>query len=45
MVFSMQPQLLFPDKDFSIRIKDTVLNTKDGCDVLRKDVPKEIDEI
>jgi Xaa-Pro aminopeptidase len=28
-----------------IRIEDTVLVTKDGCEVLTKDVPKELREI
>lgn len=45
MVFAIEPALYYPEKGFGIRIEDTVLITKDGCDVLTKDVPKEIDEI
>jgi Xaa-Pro aminopeptidase len=45
MVFAIEPALYYPDKAMGIRIEDTVLITKDGCEVLTKDVPKEIDEI
>jgi len=45
MVFAIEPALYFPEKGFGIRVEDTVLVTKDGCEVLSKDVPKEIDEI
>jgi Xaa-Pro aminopeptidase len=45
MVFAIEPALYFPDKNIGIRIEDTVLITKDGCEVLTRDVPKEIDEI
>lgn len=45
MVFAIEPGLYYPEKELSIRIEDTVLITKDGCEVLSKDVPKEIDEI
>ena len=31
--------------NIGIRIEDDVLVTKNGCDVLSKDAPKEIDEI
>ncbi|MCK7540841.1 MAG: aminopeptidase P N-terminal domain-containing protein [Marinilabiliales bacterium] len=34
-----------PEKDFGVRIEDTVLITKTGCEVLTKGVPKEIDEV
>jgi len=45
MVFAIEPGLYYPQKNFGIRIEDTVLITKNGCEVLTKDVPKEIDEI
>lgn len=45
MVFTIEPGLYYPEKELGIRIEDTVLITRDGCEVLTKDVPKEIDEI
>jgi Xaa-Pro aminopeptidase len=45
MVFAVEPALYDPEKNMGIRIEDTVLITKDGCEVLTKDVPKEIDVI
>jgi len=45
MVFAIEPALYYPEKNIGIRIEDTVLITKDGCEVLTKGVPKEIDEI
>jgi Xaa-Pro aminopeptidase len=45
MVFTFEPGLYFPEKGFGVRIEDTILVTKDGCEVLSKDVPKEIAEI
>jgi Xaa-Pro aminopeptidase len=45
MVFTIEPGLYYAEKSLGIRIEDTVLITKDGCEVLSKDVPKEIDEI
>lgn len=45
MVFTIEPGFYFPEKGFGIRIEDTILITKDGCEVLSKDVPKEIEEI
>jgi Xaa-Pro aminopeptidase len=45
MVFAIEPALYYPEKDTGIRVEDTVLITKDGCEVLSKDVPKEIEEI
>ncbi len=45
MVFAIEPGLYYPEKNLGIRIEDTVLITEDGCEVLTKDVPKEIDEI
>ena len=45
MVFAIEPALYYPEKGFGIRIEDTVLITRDGCEVLTRDVPKEIEEI
>lgn len=45
MVFAIEPALYYPEKGFGIRIEDTVLITKDGCEILTKDVPKEVEEI
>jgi Xaa-Pro aminopeptidase len=45
MVFAIEPALYYPEKNFGIRIEDTVLITKEGCEVLTKDVPKELEEI
>jgi Xaa-Pro aminopeptidase len=45
MVFTIEPALYYPEKNIGIRIEDTILITKDGCEVLSKGVPKEIDEI
>jgi Xaa-Pro aminopeptidase len=45
MVFAIEPALYYPEKGFGIRIEDTVLITGTGCEVLTKDVPKEVDEI
>jgi len=45
MVFAIEPGLYYPDKNLGVRIEDTVLITKDGCKVLSKDVPKEIDDV
>jgi Xaa-Pro aminopeptidase len=45
MVFAIEPGLYYPEKNIGVRIEDSVLITKDGCEVLTKDVPKEIDEV
>jgi hypothetical protein len=45
MVFAIEPALYYPEKNIGVRIEDTVLITKDGCEVLTKGVPKEIDEV
>jgi Xaa-Pro aminopeptidase len=45
MVFAIEPALYYPEKNIGIRIEDTILITKDGCEVLTKDVPKELEEI
>lgn len=45
MVMAIEPGLYFPEKNIGIRIEDTVLITRNGCEVLTADVPKEIEEI
>lgn len=45
MVFAIEPGLYDPARGIGIRIEDTVLITKDGCEVLTKDVPKEIEDL
>jgi len=45
MVFAIEPALYYPEKNLGVRIEDTVLITKDGCEVLSRGVPKEIDEV
>lgn len=45
MVMAIEPGLYFPEKNIGIRIEDTVLITRDGCEVLTSGVPKEIEEI
>jgi Xaa-Pro aminopeptidase len=45
MVFAIEPGLYYPEKGFGVRIEDTVLITKTGCEVLTAGVPKEIGEI
>ena len=45
MVFAIEPGLYDREKNICIRIEDTVLITKEGCEVLSGDVPKEIEEI
>ena len=41
----LEPGVYMPEKKLGIRIEDTVLVTRDGCEILTKDVPKEISEI
>lgn len=45
MVFAVEPALYIAEKSLGVRIADTVLITRNGCEVLTKSVPKEIDEI
>lgn len=45
MVFAIEPGFYDPARNIGIRVEDTVLITKDGCEVLTKDVPKEIEDI
>ncbi len=45
MVFAIEPGFYDPARNIGIRIEDTVLITKDGCEVLTKDAPKEIEDL
>ncbi|MDY0298076.1 MAG: aminopeptidase P N-terminal domain-containing protein [Acidobacteriota bacterium] len=45
MVFTAEPGLYDAATGIGIRIEDTVLITEDGCEVLSRFVPKEINEI
>jgi len=45
MVMAIEPGLYYPEKNLGIRIEDTVVITRDGCEVLTAGVPKEIEEI
>ncbi len=45
MMFTLEPGLYFPDLGIGIRIEDTILVTRDGCEVLSGDIPKTVDEI
>lgn len=45
MVFAIEPGLYYPEKNIGIRVEDTILITKDGCEVLSRDVPKEIKDM
>lgn len=45
MVFAIEPGLYDEKKGFGVRIEDTVLITKTGCEVLTAGVPKEIAEV
>lgn len=44
-VISDEPGLYIDEEEIGIRIEDDLLITEDGCEVLSKDVIKEIDEI
>ncbi len=45
MVFAIEPGLYYPEKNLGVRIEDTILITRDGCEILTRDVPKEIEEV
>ena len=45
MVISDEPGLYIAEKNIGVRIEDDLLITKNGCEVLTKDIVKEIDEI
>ena len=45
MMFTLEPGLYFDEDEIGIRIEDTILITKDGCEVLSAGIPKTIEEI
>jgi Xaa-Pro aminopeptidase len=45
VVIAVEPGVYIPDRNLGIRIEDTILVTKNGYEVLTKDVPKEVSEI
>ncbi len=45
MVFTLEPGLYFEEEGIGIRIEDTLLVTKDGCEVLSAGIPKTVEEI
>ena len=42
---TVEPGIYLMDKKWGVRIEDVVVVTKDGCRVLSKNIPKEVDEI
>jgi Xaa-Pro aminopeptidase len=45
VVIAVEPGIYIPERNLGVRIEDTVLVTQDGCEVLTKEVPKEIRDI
>ena len=45
VVFSVDPQMKIESDRLYLRVEDTVLVTENGCDVLTKDAPYELDAI
>lgn len=45
MVFTVEPGIYIAEESIGIRIEDDVLITKDGCEVLTKNMIKEVKEI
>ena len=45
MMFTLEPGLYFDEEKIGIRIEDTILITKDGCEVLSGGIPKTVEEI
>ncbi|EHI97029.1 peptidase M24 [Clostridium sp. DL-VIII] len=45
MVFTVEPGIYIGEEGIGIRIEDDILVTKDGCEVLTKDMIKEIKDI
>lgn len=45
MMFTLEPGLYFEELGIGIRIEDTILITKDGCEVLTAGIPRTVEEI
>ncbi len=45
MMFTLEPGLYFEELGIGIRIEDTILVTKDGCEVLTEAIPRTVEEI
>lgn len=45
MVFTVEPGIYIPEEDIGIRIEDDILVTEYGCEVLTKNMIKEVEEI
>lgn len=45
MMFTLEPGLYFKEEGIGIRIEDTLLVTKNGCEVLTGNIPKTVEEI
>lgn len=45
MVFTVEPGLYIAEEEIGIRIEDNIIVTKDGCEVLSKDIIRTVDEI
>jgi len=45
MVFACDILAVFPDENLGVRVEDTVLITRDGCENLTAGMPREIEEI
>lgn len=45
VMFTLEPGLYFDDLNLGIRIEDTILITKDGCEVLSGNIPKTVEDI
>lgn len=45
MVFANEPLCVFPDENLGVRVEDTILITKDGCENLTAGIPRTVEEI
>lgn len=45
VVIAIEPGIYIPERNLGIRIEDTVLVTREGCEILTNDVPRELAEI
>lgn len=45
MVFANEPLCVFPDENLGVRVEDTILITKDGCENLTAGIPRTVKDI